>query len=170
ARPGSMMISISASLDSDHGGRTITPSAREVGLKKARQPKRCAWLIYLTVPLIGVMLSACDADDASDKGGLNITSSNAKYQYNDASSGADAGSSLGESNAGSQGAMDNSLIGSDDPSAPADTGATQSVDASADAGAEPDALTCNKSDKVVMYLSADDSNSMAGATVARGLT
>ena len=54
--------------------------------------------------------------------------------------------------------------------------------AAADAGSSPDAAgtpdtasadakvaTCNKVDPLVLYLSADDSNSMAGATVARGL-
>ena len=63
------------------------------------------------------------------------------------------------------------------PPAP-DGGATGNVDAgsSGDGGGETSGTAddikdqvCNKTDKVTLYLSADDSNSMASATLARGL-
>lgn len=64
--------------------------------------------------------------------------------------------------------------GKPDPGLP-DNGGTSGPDAgsSDDAGASADndasAPVCNTKDPVKLYLSADDSNSMAGATVARGL-
>lgn len=48
-----------------------------------------------------------------------------------------------------------------------DAGSTDA--GSEDAGEPDDAPTCNTTDEVKLYLSADDSNSMAGAQIARGL-
>lgn len=62
-----------------------------------------------------------------------------------------------------------------DPAVPGEwpAGEDAGSSAAADAGpvGEPDAAapTCNTTDPVVLYMSADDSTSMAGATVARGL-
>ncbi len=67
-------------------------------------------------------------------------------------------------------------VGSD-ASNPSPADAIAAVDAGADAAAADDvgadsvdsAGSCNTTDPTILYLSADDSNSMAGATIARGL-
>lgn len=97
------------------------------------------------------------------------------------SGGADAGSWASDASAGpwpgnpgGNGSGDNAG-GGEEPVGGVDAGSTAGPDVAGDAGAADAAGTdvgapeCNKTDKVTMYLSADDSNSMAGATVARGL-
>ncbi len=93
-------------------------------------------------------------------------------------------SSTGEEGSGGGGGAADA--GSTDPSEPPpgsgtdnagpgiDAGTTDKDPGGADAGGSSEsdtgpAKTCNKTEPVVLYLSADDSNSMAGATVARGL-
>lgn len=91
---------------------------------------------------------------SGDNGGASSSSS---------SSGADAGTFPGDPDKGTGTGSD---AGSSS-SADAGTGTTTGPDAgSTDATPAP---TCNKIDPTKLYLSADDSNSMAGATVARGL-
>ena len=88
------------------------------------------------------------------------------------------GGAAGEGNAAAPGGWDDYGSGSDatggDPVPPMGMDAGSSYDAGS--GSEEDAgqggdseSTCNTTDPVVLYLSADDSNSMAGATIARGL-
>lgn len=56
-----------------------------------------------------------------------------------------------------------------DPAPPEGGSSNGSEEPEEPEGGTPEPATCNTTDPVVLYVSADDSNSMAGATIARGL-
>ena len=143
----------------------------------------------LLIPLLASLASGC-ADTESNALG---SASESKTTAADVVSGSDSGSGWQNQNtAGGSAASDASAPGVDGWAPPpsgensqdagstapsgSDAGSQDSVDVpSPDADAkQPDAAAdaapvCNKTEPVVIYLSADDSNSMASATVARGL-
>lgn len=89
--------------------------------------------------------------------------------FNDHNSGGSAGDATsaaggGTSNSGGSGATSDANAG--EPLPDPDGGSAGPDGAAA---SNPKAPSCNTKDPSVLYLSADDSNSMAGATVARGL-
>ncbi len=112
---------------------------------------------------------------ANGAGSGGSTTSDASTSGGGGNSGPAQSSGGADKQNGNSGSAD---AGTSQPAPPmnADAGAMASDAAAADAGAAADVATadakaaaCNKTDPVVLYLSADDSNSMASATVARGL-
>ena len=141
------------------------------------------WSRRLVLMLFCVQaLSAC-AGDVSTDAGDHQSEGGPSIQANKGLGGGSADVGLGGGGAaqesGGGGSGDTGALPANDPGQPpqidagstggqADTAGGEDADGD-DADAQSTGGTCNKTDKVVMYLSADDSNSMASATVARGL-
>lgn len=142
-------------------------------------PPRFARALHLALPLL---LAAVTAACSDSSGSPNATSSGSFTSMADVSGtnatpqSATDNASKGGSGSGAdvgQGPADASVMdaaakapGAADAQAAMDTSnPSDSSEPQDDAGAG----ACNQTDPVVLYLSADDSNSMASATVARGL-
>ena len=138
--------------------------------------------------LVVAALSGCGEDESATAAAPGTAAQENKAGSTDSAAGSGAGGGWQNPNSsGGAQASDGGSSGWDAGAPPqqgdifGDAGATEPMPAdagTADAAADaPDADTqspdaaalCNKTEPVVLYLSADDSNSMASATVARGL-
>lgn len=136
--------------------------------------------------LLAALISQACADGSSDSAGTTTaaekgngdnaaaTDTSGGWQNPNTSGGtaaSDAGSSAMDATSPgpNQGGDFASDAGASEPMASDTAQGDSSADGSADAKTPDEAPVCDKTEPVILYLSADDSNSMASATVARGL-